>query len=139
MITPQEAYNKGLSDSEDSIIRVFRKLIDEDIDEQFNNPEMEKLKYDIFNKTSFVEYIPESNSVDYVCQQLDHLLRGELIAEQEEFEFVEGQNLRLQKYLNAVATQLKWMHGIANNPKSNVGKYAKKAIENSLSHIDFVK
>jgi hypothetical protein len=42
----------------------------------------------------------------------------------------------LENLKNALKVQLDYVNGLANNPKSNLAKYAKKALENGKNMID---
>ena len=129
MITPQEAYVKGIVDTENNIIRVFRKMIEEEVDEQFPNPEMEKLKYDILNTRKTVDHTDDKYSIDYICEQIGRVLKGKTPDTM-------FHNPKLQNHIDAISIQLEWMHEIANTPKSNVGKFARKAVDKSLELLD---
>ena len=80
-MTINEAYCRGLDDSESITIRILTQLINNEPLDTYNNPKLETLK-------------------------------------------------------NALKVQLDYVNGLANNPKSNLAKYAKKALENGKNMID---
>jgi hypothetical protein len=80
-MTINQAYCKGLDDSEAITIKILTQLIYDQPLDSYNNPELEKLK-------------------------------------------------------NALRIQLDYINGLANNKKSNVGKYAKKELDNSRALLD---
>jgi len=80
-MTINEAYIRGLDDSEAITIKILTQLIYDQPLDSYNNPELEKLK-------------------------------------------------------NALRIQLDYINGLANNKKSNVGKYAKKELDNSRVLLD---
>lgn len=47
-MTPQEAYNKGLTDAETIVIENLKKLIENQKMDEFNNPELEKIRLSLF-------------------------------------------------------------------------------------------
>lgn len=80
-MTINQAYCKGLDDSEAITIKILTQLIYDQPLDSYNNPELEKLK-------------------------------------------------------NALRIQLDYINGLANNKKSNVGKYAKKELDKSRTLLD---
>jgi hypothetical protein len=81
MITAQQAYIKGLDDSEAITIKILTQLIYNQPLDTFNNPKLESLK-------------------------------------------------------NALKIQLDYVNGLANNPKSNLAKYAKKELKKGQDLVD---
>ena len=81
-MTINEAYIRGLDDSEAITIKILTQLICDQPLDSYNNPELEKLK-------------------------------------------------------NALRIQLDYINGLANNKKSNVGKYAKKELDKARALLDY--
>jgi hypothetical protein len=80
-MTIQEAYLRGLDDSEAITIKILTQLVKNEPLDTYNNPNLEALK-------------------------------------------------------NALKIQLDYINGLANNPKSNIARFARKEITNSLALID---
>ena len=80
-MTIQEAYLKGLDDSEAITIKILTQLVKNEPLDTYNNPVLENLK-------------------------------------------------------NALKIQLDYINGLANNPKSNIAKYARRELVKGISLID---
>jgi hypothetical protein len=81
-MTLNEAYVKGLDDSEAITIKILTQLIYNQPLDSYNNPKLEALK-------------------------------------------------------NALRIQLDYVNGLANNPKSNIAKYARKELKRGQELVDF--
>ena len=80
-MTINEAYIRGLEDSESITIKILTQLIYNQPLDTYNNPKLETLK-------------------------------------------------------NALKTQLDYVNGLANNPKSNIAKYARKELKKGQNLVD---
>jgi hypothetical protein len=75
---------------------------------------------------AYIKGLDDAESV--VIQILTQLVKNETL---DEFS-----NPKLNDLKNALRLQLDYINGLANNPKSNIAKYARKEISKSLTIIE---
>ena len=61
-MTPQEAYNKGLDDAENRIIDNLKQLLNDQVDSPFPNPELEKVRLIIKDRSDYYHHLAERNN-----------------------------------------------------------------------------
>jgi hypothetical protein len=123
-MTIQEAYNKGLDDSENTFFDKFQKLINNDFSgEALLNPKMEELRL------LFIDKLQTSDNIDFVLDQLT------LIVQNKKKGQLKTKNVKFEQIKNALNLQIDYIHSLSTK-KTTIGKYVMEIVKQSYKHID---